>query len=94
MPTFYETLATTFEEKLTSAKVGLHPNLLLTEMWGQERVKKLAFGDGASRSGQLVRRIRDSAVTLVLLVHGPIALPDSPRNDFGVQRAPQGQPAR
>jgi len=35
---------------------------------GQERVKKLAFGDGASRFGELARRIRDSTVALVMLV--------------------------
>lgn len=65
-----------------------------TEIRGQERVKKVAFGEGASRSGELARRIRDSLVALVLLAHRPIAPPVSPRNGFGVQRASQGQTAR
>jgi len=59
-----------------------------------ERVKKLAFGDGASRSGELARGSHDSAATVVLLAHGPIVLAVSPRNGCGVQRAPQGEPSR
>lgn len=61
---------------------------------GLERVKKLAFGDVASRSGALALRTCHSALALVMLLHGPIALHVLPRNGFGVQRAPQGEPAR
>jgi YD repeat-containing protein len=44
------------------------------ETRGQERVKKLAFGDVALRSGGLALRTRHSALALVRPSHGPVAL--------------------